>query len=208
MPVSRKYNTIFVHITKTGGTSVEEMLELDHDTETDPSVLREMLLNRMDGDNAYQHFVPRDMRRMISEAEWDKFYKFTIIRNPYSRAVSSFNFLNKFANMNIDTIEQFLHMAIQVEREGTYDTLPFYHHFRPQWHYFEDIEYDYVAHFENLQDDMKKICSTINCPNDLPVRNQYEYVKDYDWNAPENRSAMYLFEKVFGRDIHLHDISV
>jgi hypothetical protein len=96
MPVSYDHRAIFFHIPKTAGSSVERMLGLEFDRRT----AHRLLLNHA-GVDAYQHYLPVDVRRKLAadlgEAEgqrvFDDFTKFTVTRNPYDRVVSGYHFL-------------------------------------------------------------------------------------------------------------------
>lgn len=196
MPKSTKYNTIFVHIPKTAGSAIENMLEIENSS--DNEIQKNVLFNSRTGNYAYQHYVPKDIIPMISEKEWTQSFKFTIVREPYERIISSFNFMKVF-NMNFDSVEDFLIKSIQVRNQGEYDTIPFYHHFRPQSDYFENITYDYIGRFDTLSKDIEYIKSCVGCENELPVTNRQEYKKEHEWT----RNELLLFDKVYREDLVL-----
>jgi hypothetical protein len=63
-------NFLFVHIPKTGGTSVTSAL----------------------GNRACAHNTPAKIRAEIGDELWNSCFKFTFIRNPWDRAVSFYEF--------------------------------------------------------------------------------------------------------------------
>lgn len=80
--ISHRKRFIFVHIPKTGGTSVERALAR-HGT---------WLQGTQNFDSLYfKHAVARDLRRMMGDEYW-RYFRFTVVRNPWDWAVSSYAF--------------------------------------------------------------------------------------------------------------------
>ncbi len=80
--ISHSKKFIFVHIPKTGGTSVERML------------CRYGILLQGPGNFDsiyYKHATAESIKRMMG-AEYDKYFKFTIVRNPWDWIVSNYAF--------------------------------------------------------------------------------------------------------------------
>lgn len=204
MPISDLYEAIFIHIPKTAGSSIEDMLGIQSESEFPltentqlPLECETTLLNRMDPVHAPQHDVPWDVWRKIDPWKWDTYYKFTIVRDPYQRAISSYHFLKDAVNYELNNMSDFLQQAYQAQREHSYDSQPFHHHFRPQWDYFDSyIVYDYVGHFETLAQDMQIIKHELGCTTPLPFVNHRPYNRTYDWD----RNELLLFDKVYGAD--------
>jgi hypothetical protein len=80
--ISHSKKFIFVHIPKTGGTSVERMLRK----------YGIVLQGRGNFDSMYyKHATAESIKRMMG-AEYDKYFKFTIVRNPWDWIVSNYAF--------------------------------------------------------------------------------------------------------------------
>ena len=93
---SDKFKTIFVHIPKTGGQSVEQVFLAEHDL---TSKKRAALLLREaeddeEGPKRLAHLFAREyvQHGYVTADEFAACFKFTIVRNPYDRAVSRFRF--------------------------------------------------------------------------------------------------------------------
>lgn len=167
------FNCAFIHIPKTAGQSVEkvflERLGLTWETRT-PLLLGEND-NVLFGPRSFTHLTAReyvDMKFMTPE-QFSKYFKFTFVRNPYSRLVSTylyFDYINKFDFKNfVKTVvsERINEMSVR--------------HFLPQAHYVNDASgnllVDFVGRFERLQEDFDHVCNCIGIPQlQLPHTNK------------------------------------
>lgn len=96
--ISQSHKTIFVHIPKCGGQSVEHMFLDDLGLtwkQRSPLLLRRNPSSPDLGPPRLAHLVARDYVRFgyISQEEFDAYFKFTVVRDPYKRALSFFNYL-------------------------------------------------------------------------------------------------------------------
>ena len=92
-----KHKIIFVHIPKTGGTSIEKALKLTS-REKGYGVNKEK--------KAVQHYDYNEYRNSLGSEKFDKYYKFTISRNPYEKVISEFFWLKFIANINDDNFQK------------------------------------------------------------------------------------------------------
>lgn len=92
----------------------------------------------------------------------DEYFKFTVCRNPYSRAVSNFvsfttqpgriNQMKQFIDVPSElTFEKFLMFASQVKN----------HHWLPQVNFIKGYQLDYIGKLENIQKDYRIIMKQI-----------------------------------------------
>lgn len=168
--VFHKYKTIFVHIPKTAGQSVEAyflglenlswnerlplLLTLNDEPSIGPPRVAHLKLHEY-LDNYY-----------VSKELFEQYYKFGFVRNPWSRTVSFYKF---HGYHHLMTFERFVNNTLPelIETEGwfygcQYDF--FYRHGVNQA--------DFIGKFESLQDDFKTVCNDLNVPaTGLPHRN-------------------------------------
>ena len=149
--ISHKHKCVFVHIPKTGGTSIEEAL---------PNI----------GSKWPAH---RDITALLNSVTDDRYdinnyFKFSFVRNPWSRFVSLFNYFKSprrgrrrlhrecFGRYTQDENKKFKKFANSFNRGkpmvayGVWDV-----HYKEQWRFIYDNDQqavDYIGRFETLQD--------------------------------------------------------
>lgn len=134
---------IFIHIPKTGGLSI-----------------RKSLFN-IPG-NKYCHVKPNEFYHDLFFKKLN-YFKFTFIRNPWDRFVSSYfyikqyphlfkeyNYINKFDNINS--------FILNVDKKKLFKSI----YFKPQVNWIKNYKYNYIGRFENLQDDFYILCEKLN----------------------------------------------
>ena len=92
MPVSHELRCLFVHVPRTGGTSIEKALGMGGDVEVEDADLlfgrirSEQHLARRFGSDFFQHLTLREVRSLESADR--SYFSFAIVRNPWDRIVS------------------------------------------------------------------------------------------------------------------------
>lgn len=146
--------------------------------------------------------------------EITKYYKFTIVRNPFDRLVSAFFFLSK-GGLNeadrkwaMDNISEFEDFRAFVKKWLDKSNIREYHHFRPQYFYFLDrhkkLKVDYFAFFENIDEDLEHIANNIGKNIYLGKTNTSghdNYMKYYDDETIE------IVSNVYSEDLKLLEYS-
>ncbi|WP_435103409.1 sulfotransferase family 2 domain-containing protein [Arhodomonas sp. AD133] len=203
MLISYTHRFLFVHIAKTGGTSIRTALRPYRwgwpytpllafcsliSQSTRPKHALGIKFPRHAKAIAAMEMLPREL--------FDGFFKFAVVRNPWDLQVSSFHHLkrerpHRFAHL--ETFEQFLHAKLDPERE--YDYLLDISQER-QWEYVCDFQgrqiVDYIARYECLAEDFAEICGHIGiAPPDLPHRRKAGGRRPYtDYYTPETRELV------------------
>ena len=160
--ISHKHKFIFVHISKTGGSSIERALNPDIKLDSSPrtkntgnTVLKE------------KHWYV-DRYQQEYKKQFDEYFKFTIVRNPWDREVSRWKWRGLALNENHSFKKHLEHAFVD-----NYS----------QWICNND-QYlmDYIGRFENLQQDFNIICDKIGVEHkQLPHANKtnHEHYTEY-----------------------------
>ena len=93
MPISHKLKTIFIHIPKNAGESIENALEIYGVEENDPTKRFWGVINNS---IVLQHLTANDLKNNLSEDIWKNYFKFAVVRNPWSKAVSEYNWYLRY----------------------------------------------------------------------------------------------------------------
>lgn len=137
MPINRVDKIVFIHIPKTGGTSVETMLNLN-----ELKSLKKVCPSP-------QHMTGLSLRKRIGTQLWKRCFRFTIVRNPYTRILSEFNWGG--SAIQTDNFMEFLNRVQTIVQKNKCYSKFKYDHFLPQYKYLENVRIHYVGKFEDFE---------------------------------------------------------
>lgn len=166
--------TIFVHIKKTGGSSIEYAL-MTHvgqkfkteDYGTDDCVVK----------TPNKHHNARRILQDLGEEKFRRYFKFSFVRNPWDRLVSYYHFICKRYHVRGGP-------RISTDEEIAHNSFEYFLYHKKQHNFLHISQYeqlldtdgnmamDFVGRFENFGEDVKKVYSFLGV--DLPV---YHFVR-------------------------------
>lgn len=220
--ISHQYKCIFIHVPKCAGTSIEKVLghfdEYDGRGKQDHRSMSQIeehfsgsgltLLKRRAREILPIKCVKKRPSRnpkndfQVTRAQYDEYFKFTIIRNPWARAYSWYK------NMIRDKEH---HKKYGITPELSFKDFLRDHSgkglLKPQtwWLKSQDgsINLDHIGRFETLQEDFWKACDTIGLPRvELPhilKGSDDNYKAHYDSESIESILLTYREEiEIFG----------
>lgn len=169
MPISYKYKFKFIHIPKTGGSSIEVVFDLQHkDNLFVPSFTDEIQGVKF----APQHFTHSLINYFKPECK--DYFSFTIVRNPYSKLISEYFYINKnFENNPINNFSED-HFNEWFDTSLTKFDID---HKLPQ-STFLDIPVDMVLKLENIEEDWKELNKKLGTDYKLIHDNKSSINKD------------------------------
>lgn len=189
MLLSLKYNFLFVHIAKTGGTSVRAALAPLR--WRDPLYWPAFLCSRLSHLTGHRiaSKLPRHAKviaakEMLPHEVFEKLFKFAFVRNPWDLQVSSWHHIRRERPHLLTGIEDFptfIRWKLDPER-------PYQYHIDTsielQSDYLKDLSgriiVDFIGRYENLQEDFDQVCRTIGiAPRQLPHKRQAKNRSDY-----------------------------
>ena len=189
MLLSHRYQFLFVHIAKTGGTSVRSALQRYR--WRDPYYLPQWIASRLSGMTGHRlgiklprHCKAITAQEMLPREFYDSLFKFAFVRNPWDLQVSSYHHIRRERPQLMqanESFEDFLRRKLDPERPWQYhlDTSV-----ESQSHYITDLQgrqiVDFIGRYETLQEDFDHICDRIGItPITLPHRRKASDRADY-----------------------------
>jgi hypothetical protein len=187
---------IFVHIPKAAGVSVCRTL-----------------FNNLAG--AHQTIAKYQIA--FSKNEFDSYFKFTFVRNPWDRIFSAYNFL-KGGGMNdtdknwaILNLSEYNNFDDFVRRWVNSSNIHKYTHFLPQYRFIclpgsDNLQVDFLGYYENIEDDFVYIRNKLASDNEVTLKYENrtesnEKKRDYrEYYTDETRNIVY---EVYKKDIDL-----
>jgi hypothetical protein len=154
----------FIHIPKTGGTSIEVALSIPH-----------------------THDRATTIRDWLGVEEYQRRFVFSIVRNPWDITVSLYQFRKENGQISYRSTPSFPEWVrlVYVDKDPRYRTSPWAGHSQSWWLLNEagEIMVDYVAKLESISEEWKIICNNIGVNIELPHRNKsnrkkYQYYYD------------------------------
>ena len=172
--ISDKYRCVFVHVPKTAGQSIEEFFLNLHGLswETREPLLLSYNPDPSRGPESLAHLTAKEYVDCgyLTAAEFSKYFKFSFVRNPWSRLVSEFHYRQYYKKY---TFREFV--LIGLPNKSRYSDP--YRHIMPQTEFVLDENgrplVDFIGRFENLQNDFDVICKMLRIDGStLPFRNK------------------------------------
>jgi hypothetical protein len=178
---AKKRGYLFIHITKTAGTSILDALEIPSRHHAD-----------------YRVFLAANPVLFASV------FKFCFVRNPYARIVSTYLYLRNggagptdkdlctYIRENSDNFETFVENILDTDLTHTHSL------FRPQYAFICDFKYrilvDFVGRFEKLEEDWTYIANKIGAKKSLEklnAQNIYNYKEVYTEKSANKVYSVY-----------------
>lgn len=174
MILSTSHNFLFVHVPKTAGTALTEALRPFGVTDTRTlwrRVLRRLPI-REHPSKAYfrKHETAADIRQKVGDDVFDRFHRFTVVRNPFDHAVSHYEYLKEFRSTRLAERFQAMSFADYLKYRTTAAGLlvPFFTVLPDQAHFLVDAKgrllIDRVMRFETLARDFDGLRQQIGLP--------------------------------------------
>ena len=143
-------DVFFVHINKTGGSSIEAALRLP-----------------------FQHRTAVELKTLAGGRRWSRGFSFSFVRNPWDRVASHYRYRVKTRQAGLETstvsFTEWVCRAYGDRDPRFYDTPKM---FMPQVDWIRDPEgnvmVDFVGRFERLHDDFGEVCRRVGRDAELP----------------------------------------
>jgi hypothetical protein len=163
--ISHEYKCIFVHINRCAGSSVEHWICGKDWWEIEPQT---------------KHLLASQARSLYRDY-WDRYFKFSIVRDPIDRMISCLKYRDYYGisideHLRLSLQDYYAHFGRDVVIEHDYrfsrreSLISAKHRTGSVYGNILDEKLDFIATYENLENDLKYIGEAIGLKNSRPVR--------------------------------------
>jgi hypothetical protein len=195
--ISDKYKSVFVHIPKTGGQSVEDLFLRLHGLtwETRAPLLLRFNPDPSSGPERLAHLTANEYLAFnyLDKTDFQSYFKFSFVRNPWSRLVSDYRYRQE---PGFFSFREFVTKRLP-ERDSYSDS---YRHIMPQCDFLYDTNgrqlVDFIGKTENIAEDFSVVAEKLRLPEiSLPHLNssgdKRHYSTYYDYELVELVGNLY-----------------
>ena len=192
MPVNDQLKCIFIHIPKTGGSSINTVLRGHGGLSLFGDVPKGERRNGQPGH--YHHFRWHEVKNHVDPEVWRNYFKFAVVRNPWDRVVSWFEY-HKVTKSNTErkmTFDQWVR-----KRPGP----QMYRHTHDKAGMLLTLKLDAVLRYENYAEDLSVLWERLNVRVDkMPHIKKTERRPYQEYYNDEQRQLI--------ADHYVHDIEL
>jgi hypothetical protein len=212
MLLSVKHRFLFVHIAKTGGTSVRAALQAQR--WRDPWYWPMFLCSRLSHLSGHRiatklprHAKVVAAKELLPKEFFDQLFKFAFVRNPWDLQVSSFHHIRRERPQYLSGHEDFvafLRWKLDPER-------PYQYHIdtsiESQTDYLIDLSgrvvVDFIGRYERLGEDFAEACRRIGLPAPALPHQRQARDRQKDYRGYYTDETAELVARHFARDIEI-----
>lgn len=197
MPVSRELRYAFVHIPKTGGSSIEAALGLFHDWREENQSAMFGLIQSPDlmrhgfTSHFLQHITADEMALLIPSIH--SFFLFSFVRNPWDRFISIYSNTDphlcreaeaKGINLRGIPFKEFIYRCQDIDHVHLLEQYKFITNYQGK------ILVDFIGYFETLEEDFQRVCRRLGMDRTLPHLNRSEHDNYRSYYDVETRNIV------------------
>jgi hypothetical protein len=212
--ISHPHRCIFIHIPKNGGASIERLIWSESDR-TEENLWMGFVSSQQNKyqTGALQHLFASNVIKAVSKEVYEEYFTFSMVRNPWDRAVSQFIYLHRRPDLqrflgadHRTSFPEYLELIVQKPHV----------HWQPQYLFLTDAAgqsiVDYVGRFEEYEASVKemmvKVCGKPERPDGSPLNIPHvnKSSRDNYWMYYENQTIDTV-AKIYQEDIQRYGYS-
>ena len=191
--ISHKHKFIFIHITKTAGTSIEKTLR-DESCQLLPNTWDQQRVPH----TPLNHLTLQELvdYGLLTSAQLNAYFKFCFVRNPWDRLISEIFcpwMSPYFSELSVDQ---------RIRKACALATTPsgIANHLRLQQEFIQSdgLQMDFIGRFENLAADFNQVCRILGIAATLP---HYNYSAHWPYPEYYDEESQALVAATYQRDI-------
>lgn len=192
MPIFKEHNTIFIHIPRSGGTSIEKKLGIDSIKKLKKTDQHNLFYGYDEEENELDHASSIFIIRKIGKESFENHFSFAFTRNPFTRLISQYNYCKQQPHNSffVGLPNNFKDFIYAIKRyHPFFSQMPhsMVSHYLPQhsFVYCNKIkQVNFIGKLETIDNDTQEIFNRVGLKNTLLDRHENKTtsninIKDY-----------------------------
>lgn len=212
MLLSYSHRFIFIHIAKTGGLSVRDILE-PYSEEPEKFKIQRPLQEINGKHNIFHdvwrslllHATAQDALNELPADVFNNFFKFAFVRNPWDWQVSMYHFILREPKStphnlvkSFGSFDAYIEAVVSTDFRFPKGTTKFQHDMIVDNN--GKLLVNFVGHYENLEQDFAHVCRTIGVDASLPHLNRSQH---RDYRSYYTEATRQMIADHYAKDIEL-----
>ena len=163
MPISHKYKAIFVHVPKTGGTSIHKFLKIPKQASAlwgNEREIRILFNNR----KFVLHHAPIGYIKHMYPEIFDDYFKFGFVRNPYDRVISEYRWHHRKEENRPEEVNDVVYFSKWIREFYEKDNIDHKCTQKCILYYNDVLLMDKVYKYEDFQESIEEIKLMLGAP--------------------------------------------
>jgi hypothetical protein len=183
---------LFIHIPKTGGSTIKNSLVYEKSNNQYTSLRQVIQINqpkkliKIDDEDRIIN-SHNSIYQISRSVRIDNYFKFAFVRNPWDRIVSYYHYLIQYWDLSKDHPLTFRDWVLNSQSKEEHSFLDHHNARMTQFNYVsnpktKELLLDFIGRFENLQEDFDKVCKIIDIPSQklIPINtSRHEHYTKY-----------------------------
>lgn len=195
MIISHSKQFIFLKSPKTASTSTERLLETVCNGED--IIGWRGPPPKPEGTEYYNHMNLNQLKEKVTEDDWNTYYKFGNVRNPWDRVVSSYFFRK-------DVLSKNPHNPTDWQDGESFEQFVLTRKLPGKLSVFFDgfTEVDFLIRFENIEEDIQTVSDTLNLNLNIDLLpHTHEGVREKDYKVYYNTETKDFVAQYYAEEI-------
>jgi hypothetical protein len=221
MPVDREKEVLFIHIPRTGGTKIEQSLNMTFGGD-DVQVMKDKLFGYAPLEKEkveLQHLTYKQMIKsgLLTQKEFNQCFKFAFVRNPYDKLVSTYFFIGHKYFESFESFIRFLQVGGEPDKfPSRWSRLAGFEWFlehplcKPQHEFICDkdgkLMVDFQGRFENYTKDLISVLDELGITHSKKTLLQKVNTTTHDkYRTYYSQQTKKIVKSIYKKDFEIFD---
>ncbi len=206
MLISDQHRFIFIHNPKCAGTSIHQALVsfsnymCRHANTSISYYSRKIFGESKKLSNFSYHISASELKNILGDEFWERYYSFGVVRNPYDRLISNFKYINRSPAHDLHAVyDEFNDFSEFIHNIHSLPWKDYQHHYLAV---NGQILVDKIMRFENLDEDFSLFIRKFHLP-DVKLNRVNISQRRKDYSSYYNAEMISIVNEVYDEDFRI-----